>query len=148
MAEHGGYRKPTNPAPVSGPGAHSRRTDGQPTMDLPNAQYGENASFREIQGGASIPSSQSPSGPPGGAAPAGPPVVPLGAPSTEPGTPVTAGADMGAGPGMEALGLRGVQADDAEALRRYLPTLIDIAQRDDTLPGTKRWLRTVIANLQ
>jgi hypothetical protein len=54
---------------------------------------------------------------------------------------------MGAGPGLEALGIRGASSADAEELRKYLPVLIDIAQRDDTLPGTKRWLRTVIANL-
>jgi hypothetical protein len=71
----------------------------------------------------------------------------MGAPSQEPGTPVTAGADMGAGPGLEALGIRGTASEDSDAIRRYLPTLIDIAQRDDTLPGTKRWLRNVIANL-
>jgi hypothetical protein len=32
MMEQGGYRKPTNPAPVSGPGALSQRTDGSPTQ--------------------------------------------------------------------------------------------------------------------
>ena len=32
MMEQGGYRKPTNPAPVSGPGALSQRTDGGPTQ--------------------------------------------------------------------------------------------------------------------
>ena len=30
--EQGGYRKPNNPAPVSGPGALSQRTDGGPTQ--------------------------------------------------------------------------------------------------------------------
>ena len=29
MATQGGYRKPGTPAPVSGPGALSRRTDGR-----------------------------------------------------------------------------------------------------------------------
>jgi len=32
MAERGGYRAPSNPAPVSGPGALSQRTDGGPTQ--------------------------------------------------------------------------------------------------------------------
>jgi hypothetical protein len=32
MMEQGGYRKPSNPAPVSGPGALSQRTDGGPTQ--------------------------------------------------------------------------------------------------------------------
>jgi len=141
----GGYRKPANPAPVSGPGKYSRRTDGQPTMDLPNAQYGENASFREAQQGASLSSDSSASA--GSSSASAPSFVGMGAPSQEPGTPVTAGADMGAGPGLEALGIRGAASEDSESLRKYLPTLIEIAQRDDTLPGTKRWLRNVIANL-
>lgn len=40
----GGYRKPTNPAPVSGPGSLSRRTDGGPAQVVstaPNQPYGE-----------------------------------------------------------------------------------------------------------
>jgi len=32
MAVQGGYREPSNPAPVSGPGALSQRTDGGPTQ--------------------------------------------------------------------------------------------------------------------
>jgi hypothetical protein len=32
VAQQGGYRKPTNPAPVSGPGSLSQRTDGGPTQ--------------------------------------------------------------------------------------------------------------------
>jgi hypothetical protein len=82
-----------------------------------------------------------------GSAPASP-IVPLGAPTQQPGTPVTAGAPMGAGPGPEALGLPSdPNGMDAQELRKYLPVLIDIAQRDDTLPGTKNWVRSIIANL-
>ena len=48
---HGGYRRPTNPSPVSGPGALSRRTDGQqPTQDLPNAKYGVSTPRGEPRG--------------------------------------------------------------------------------------------------
>lgn len=146
---HGGYRKPTNPAPVSGPGQHSRRTDGQPTMDLPNAKYGENSDFRSIEAGAAIPNDQASAPSAASAAPAssGPPaLVGMGAPSQQPGVPVTAGAALGDGPGPEALGIRGSNSN-AEALRQYLPTLIDIAQRDDTLPGTRQWVRSIIASL-
>ncbi len=32
MEQQGGYRKPNNPAPVSGPGSLSQRTDGGPTQ--------------------------------------------------------------------------------------------------------------------
>ena len=40
----GGYRKPQNPAAVSGPGALSKRTDGkQPVVRVPDVPYGEQA---------------------------------------------------------------------------------------------------------
>ena len=44
MAQQGGYRKPSNPAPVSGPGALSQRTDGGPTQGatyIPGLPQGE-----------------------------------------------------------------------------------------------------------
>lgn len=147
MAGRGGYRAPTNPAPVSGPGAHSQRTDGkQPQMALPDAQYGEGAAFQEIQGGASM--AQTMSAPSAGAGGAPMTFTGMGAPSEQPDTPVTDGAAMGAGGGMEALGLP-ASADqmDASDLKKYLPTLIAIAERDDTTRGTKMWVRSIIANL-
>ncbi len=150
MAQHGGYRKPTNPAPVSGPGAHSRRTDGkQPVMDLPNAQYGEAAAFQDIQSAAPLAQTSSPSG----ASSAGTPMLPggftgMGEPSQMPDVPVTAGASAGAGPGQDALGYA-IPPDKADAtyLKKYLPTFIQIAERDDTPPSMKTWVRNIIANL-
>lgn len=141
----GGYRKPTNPAPVSGPGAHSQRTDGkQPAMDLPNAQYGENASFQQIQGGAPMAQTTGMTAPSGGQSM--PSFTPLSAGSTMPDTPVTDGAEYGAGAGPEALGLpQDLEQLDAQHLKKYLPTLISIAERDDTPPGMKAWVRSIIS---
>lgn len=145
---HGGYRKPANPAPVSGPGANSRRTDGRATMmDLPDAAYGENKTFREVQGGAPL---GAPSG--GQSAQGGgldmSSIVPLGAPSAQPETPVTDGAAAGLGAGPEALGLPGnLDKMDAQDLRKYLPVLMRIAERSDTPPGTKFFVRRLLANL-
>jgi hypothetical protein len=53
---HGGYRRPANPAPVSGPGQHSRRTDGkQPVMQgAGNGDYGDEQAMQQIQGGAAM----------------------------------------------------------------------------------------------
>ncbi len=85
MAEHGGYRRPSNPAPVSGPGALSQRTDGGvPQMDVSGLPYGENGALNDVQGAA--PMGRPPTGPP----PMSPP-TPLGAPSQRPSEPVTAG---------------------------------------------------------
>ena len=44
MALQGGYRKPENPAPSSGPGALSQRTDGGPAQGakyIPGLPYGQ-----------------------------------------------------------------------------------------------------------
>ncbi|NUP75215.1 MAG: hypothetical protein HOQ07_11295 [Sinomonas sp.] len=110
MAEHGGYRKPSQPAAVSGPGAHSQRTDGRPQMmDLPNAKYGEAANFQAIQQGAALGATPSPAG--GGGSPSVTMPTPLSDPSAMPHEPVTAGADAGAGPGSDALGLPNQQFD-------------------------------------
>jgi hypothetical protein len=105
----GGYRKPTNPAPVSGPGELSRRTDGkQPVMDIPAQNYGDAQDLQQIQAGA--PMAQVPSGPPpatpaGGTGGSPSPVVPFNAPTQNPGEPVTSGAALGPGPGPESLGI-------------------------------------------
>ena len=46
----GGYRKPQNPAAVSGPGALSKRTDGkQPVVRVPDVPYGEQAALTAQQ---------------------------------------------------------------------------------------------------
>lgn len=142
---HGGYRRPANPAPVSGPGAHSRRTDGQPIRSLPDAEYGEDKTFGELQRGAPLASQPSAQGSPG------PALTPLSAPTALPNTPVTAGAGYGAGPGVDALGLPQSLEDmskaDAGELRRYLPVLIDVAQRPDTPQGTRDFVRELISYL-
>lgn len=101
---HGGYRKPSNPAPVSGPGSLSRRTDGGPQQvasDLPNAKYGEGQEFSEVQAGA--PMSATPGaedmGDGGGVSTPMAPPTPLTAPTERPNEPISWGASFGPGPG-------------------------------------------------
>lgn len=100
---------PATPAPASGPGALSQRTDRQPIATLPDAQYGEAQNYKQIQQGAPIPRIAPPSGgsmspPAGGGQPAPPQLTPIGAPTQRPGEPVTHGAPLGPGAGPEALG--------------------------------------------
>ena len=108
--------QPSNPAPVSGPGALSRRTDGGPAQklrELPNAQYGEAQTFRELQQGAALAQSNPVSSSPTTGSMAGggtPSIIPLNAPTTRPDEPVTAGSAFGPGPGPEALGPQVPQA--------------------------------------
>ena len=92
---------------------------------------------------------QTPSGPMMSAA-QGPPMSFTGmdAPSTKPDVPVTDGAASGMGAGPEALGPPTSNTKmDAQALAKYLPTFIAIAEKEDTPAGTKRWVRNLIANM-
>ncbi|SRR6266498_3771014 len=133
---HGGYRRPEHPAAISGPGSLSQRTDGGPAdrkqavAQLPDAGYGEQTQFRGIQQAAPVQKV----GPTGAAVTSagaqGPRPLPLDAPSANPGEPVTAGANAGAGPGSDVLGLfneSDVQANDLRYLQRYLPALQTMA---------------------
>lgn len=107
-----------NRAPVSGPGPFSQRSDrgsGQPIRSLPNAAYGEGKDFKQIQQGAAMAQAQ----------PA-PKVTPMGAPTQQPDVPVTDGANVGAGRGMDALGIptpADNQLADYGKLAQYLPMM-------------------------
>lgn len=144
----GGYRKPSNPAPVSGPGAHSQRTDGQPVAELPNAEYGSGKEFRQLQQGA--PLAAGPSMPQRGAAmgAAMSQLTGLGAPSAQPNTPVTDGANAGLGRDSSAIGADpNLDRQDAQAYAKYVPVLLQMAERDSAAPGFKQWVRNLLANL-
>lgn len=125
----------------------TRSSDGQPIADLTDAAYGENKDFREIQAGAKMSANGGSGSAPQGAGFDLSQFTGLGAPSQQPGTPVTDGAEYGAGAGAGAVGSNvDVQTEDAQYLAKYLPNLIAIAESDDTPPGTKRWIRAIIAN--
>lgn len=153
MASHGGYREPSNPAVVSGPGALSRRTDGgQVKVDLPNAAYGENAQYQELQQGAALP--QNNAAPAGGPSPQAAALLsqltPMGAPSTQPGTPVTDGAQYGPGADQSAIMQpQNPNRDEAAFLQRsgVLKLMAQVADGDDSSPAFKQYVRNVIANL-
>lgn len=99
MAQQGGYRKPENPAPVSGPGALSQRTDGGPTQGakyMSGMPYGQNT--YDQQTAAPMAAAQP--------APTAPEIAmptPLMAPTERPDEPITAGINRGEGPGSEVM---------------------------------------------
>lgn len=106
MAEQwGGKRTPGRPAPVSGPGQLSQRTDGGPQQvqaRMSGMPYGENAEFNTMQSAAPMaasPSAASPRVMERKAAQSGRQVTPLFAPTARPDEPVTAGAPFGPGDG-------------------------------------------------
>jgi len=95
VAQQGGYRKPNNPAPVSGPGALSQRTDGNATQSatyMAGLPYGQGQQNYDNQvaapmAGNPIPQMEMP--------------TPLMAPTSRPNEPITSGVDIGDGPGSE-----------------------------------------------
>lgn len=147
--QHGGYRRPTHPAPVSGPGALSKRTDGrQPVRTLPNAKYGEGAAFEQAQQAAPM------SGDIGGVMPGAAPgpdlsgIVPLDAPSQRPDEPLTAGMSGGPGAGPAVANRPSpMTAEQAAKVRAYLPVLVVLASRDDADANTKQFVRQLRAEL-
>lgn len=96
----GGYRQPRNPAPVSLPGALSKRTDGgategmtQPIQNYTGFAYGQNKGLADQQSGAPMAGNPYPM--------AG--ITQLSAPTQRPNEPITSGINSGPGPGTEAM---------------------------------------------
>jgi hypothetical protein len=113
---------PMNPkAGVSGPGKFAVRTD---KLEMGSTAYGEGVETQAIKSGA-------PLGKTGDVRPARAgdvreaagqaPVTELYAPSQRPDEPITAGIDMGAGPGSNALMMAKTTAKTSDALVKLLP---------------------------
>ena len=157
MAENrGGYRKPNNPAPVSGPGKLSRRTDGGPTdvkqnqVEITGMGYGENKELNEIQ--AMAPMSAAPgvptSAPMMPSAPMAMP-TPLEAPTERPNEPVTAGMDFGPGVGSEGLMLpnQGMSEEDRQRTLLVLNLLNEAAKKPNATNATLQLIRQLRGEL-
>ena len=98
-SRRGGYRKPSKPAAVSGPGALSQRTDGkQPEIRMPDVPYGQQTQLLAQQAAAPLGDSGGANAPfpMGGAEPARPDVF---AATERPQEPITQGAAFGPGTG-------------------------------------------------
>jgi hypothetical protein len=119
MAQRGGYRAPSNPAAISGPGALSQRTDGnpaQPATYISGLPYGQGQQTYDNQVAAPMAGTPFPNQD----------VTPLFAPTSRPNEPVTSGIDMGEGVGSQAMGRMPNQQPT------ILTVLRDIAQFDST----------------
>ena len=139
MATQGGYRKPGTPAPVSGPGALSKRTDGRVAEGF---AYGMNKQINEQAAGAPMAKVATAAARPMNVAPQLPPVTPLFAESG-PEDVITSGVDFGPGPGSEALMLPNRSDSEAEfnkSIASYYPVLNYVASRPNTSPETRRTL--------
>ena len=101
---HGGMRTPSNPAPVSGPGALSQRTDGQPARYASGMPYGDGQDFYDMQTAAPMAETDNAAAGVRRARQSQPRMVeeqatPLFSPTQRPEEPVTSGAVLGPGPG-------------------------------------------------
>ena len=145
---HGGERTPAHPAPVSGPGAYSARTDGGPVHmaeAMSSGKYGETQALGQLAASAPPPPSA------GNAALAQAIQAPssFGEATASPNTPVTAGAQYGPGPGPEALqannSLRQVAMQYAQS--GALAVMMHVADSDDATPDFKAYVRQLVAAL-
>lgn len=137
----------TTPAPVAGPGSFSQRTDKAVTNannTLPNAQYGENADYQEQKAGAPMAQGQGVDiGSLMGAM--RPEAIGLGEPSAMEDTPVTDGAALGPGAGMEALT---PPPEDPSASRNasWMYALKYMAEQPNSSDAARNLVRKLIAN--
>lgn len=137
----GGYRKPANPAPVSGPGALSRRTDGGPIQgakEIPGGgKYGERKALADLQAGAPMQGNPTPPMSAGNVQPrAVQPITNLFAPTQNPDEPITAGAAMG--PGRTP-----APASQYAMIEKYMPELDSLASKEDAPESFKIFLGLV-----
>jgi hypothetical protein len=144
----GGYRQPGSPAPVSGPGSLSKRTDGGPSQPVrvpTGGAYGDATALRQTEQGA--PMGASPGGDsaaPGLLAGLSIPTGPaFGAASQQPGTPVTDGAASGPGAEPEALGIPAQQDQDMQYLQKYLPVLEHMANQPGASSSARNAVRAI-----
>lgn len=148
MAVQGGYRKPGNPAPVSGPGSLSRRTDGRVAEGF---AYGMNKQINEQA--ASAPLAKAPQPRPVSASrmmnenPL-PAATPITAETMLPNDPITNGAPIGDGDNsVPNLPLGPSPDPDINMIRDYYPMLEFWASQPGTSQATKdyvQYLRTII----
>lgn len=105
---------------VSGPGPYAKRTD----LSYKSQSYGDGVAYDAAKSGA--PLARAPKNPMLSEAPVVPaggdgPITPLYAPTERPNEPITAGIDMGVGPGSEALAMRPPVGKLSDTLAVLLP---------------------------
>jgi len=116
VAQQGGMRTPNNPAPVSGPGALSKRTDGGPTQAatyIPGMPQGQGQQTYDNQVASPMAGNPFPQESLAD-------LTPLFAPTSRKDEPITSGIDIGNGPGSMALGKLPMQEPSVKDVIRSL----------------------------
>ena len=142
MAENRGGMRPTapqnSPTNVSGTGGA-----GQSGRVASGYAYGMNKQINEQAASAPLAKVAATVARPMNVAPSQPPVTTLTEPTMNPDEPITAGINMGAGPGSEALMLPSDGNNNAEfnkSIASYYPVLSYISSRPNTSAETRRAL--------
>lgn len=134
-----------NPMNVNARGGNGQSGDAtQAAKYVPGLPYGEGQALMQTQQAAPLaaaPSIEQSGMPSGLASAAASQPIPLPEKSLKPNEPVTSGADAGAGPGMESLGL-GISDANADMnfksqLAEYMPALVFMASRPNASPETR-----------
>ncbi|OEJ24284.1 hypothetical protein AS594_07075 [Streptomyces agglomeratus] len=125
----------------------SKRTDGgpgQPVRAPSGGAYGERQNLEQLQ--QSAPLSATPGGDVGSpeAVDVSAGVIGFDQGTQLPDEPVTAGAALGEGPGLEALGLPDEPTEDMSNLLKYLPVLEHMANQ----PGASKAGRNLVRRLK
>jgi hypothetical protein len=134
-----------NPMNVNARGGNGQSGDAtQAAKYVPGLPYGEGQALMQAQQSAPLaaaPSIESASMPSGLASAAATQPIPFMEKSLRQNEPVTAGANAGAGPGMDALGLNVTDANAdmnfKSQLAEYMPALIFMASRPNASPETR-----------
>ena len=146
----GGYQKPSNPAPVSGPGALSQRTDGGPAqapMYMPGMKSMGSTGREQMaqQQGAALYKA-----PTSGSAMSSimdnlPPLTAIDAPTELPDQPIADGTTAFGGAGPEGLNLPRQEdtSIDKQRLMSYLPALESAANMPNASMAFKNYVRLV-----
>jgi hypothetical protein len=127
-----------SPANVSGTGGA-----GQSGRVASGYSYGMNKQINEQAASAPLAKVAKTVARPMDVAPSQPPITTLTEPTMNPNEPITAGINMGAGPGVEALMLPSNADNNAEfnkSIASYYPVLSYIASRPNTSAETRRVL--------
>ena len=144
---HGGYREPARPAPASGPGRLSKRTDGGPSQKmraLEGGAYGEGKAMDELQRSAPMGATR-PASATGGAGGMGvdpTALTPLDAPTGAPEVGLLDNLSQFQGQQQSSI-------DDAtrEKMQAYLPTLLWLASQPTASEQTRQFVRQLRADL-
>lgn len=146
---HGGHREPAKPAPASGPGRYSRRTDGGPVQKLrkmTGGDYGSSQEMADLQRAAPM-AATAPSAQAAAAAPApidGSSLTPLNAPTGQPGV----GLLDNLGDFQQQQQPSSAIDDETRArMNTYLPELLRLASQPGASEATRQFVRQLRADL-